>query len=64
MKYVRDKLNKILGWTQEAGNKINIYNKNGAHVGWYNKDVDMTYFRGALYGYGNQSSAVISEANR
>lgn len=64
MRYVRDKMSRILGWTMDAGNKINIYNKNGALVGWYSKDYDKTYFRGALYGYGNQATAVIQEANQ
>ena len=63
MKYIRDRLNRILGSTMDAGNKINIYNKNGTWIGWYSKDYDKTYYNGTLYGQGNQVSAVIQESN-
>ena len=49
-----DRANRLIGWTEEDGNQIRIFNRTGQFLGWYDKKTDITHNRNALFGRGNQ----------
>jgi hypothetical protein len=51
---LKDSHNMVVGYTQDEGNTISLFNHQGKKLGWYNKSSNQTFSAsGAYKGSGN-----------
>jgi hypothetical protein len=62
MKLIRGQNGQTIGFTVEAGDRVQTFDRSGALVAWYNKRQDKTFKRDAsMAGFGDQAVRFLKE---